>query len=213
MLDKQTASRSRMAYARICVEIAVDSDFPSHIDALVGDVKIKVPVEYSWRPPRCQHCNLFGHTQAKCSVAAAAAVVVAAEAAKVASAAKLVQQASAPKDKTTESNGWQVKNLKRSRGKIGGKNDEASRGGTNGASSSKSNEATGQDTSVFTQNKFHQLEEATNEMNVEVPVVHVIMEDNILQEIGGNKENEMIMEEVMSTSGQQSVKGYTCKSL
>lgn len=44
MLDKQTATRSRMTYARICVEVVVDSNFPSHIDAMVENVKLQLPI-------------------------------------------------------------------------------------------------------------------------------------------------------------------------
>lgn len=200
MLDKKTASRSKMAYARICVEIGVDSDFPPHIDALAGNVKIQVPVEYSWRPPRCQHCNVFGHTQSKCSAAAVAA--------KSASASKLVLQTSALKEKVIEYNGWQVKNLKRSRGKNGGKTDETMREGANGASSSKSMET--ESTSIPTQNKFHYLEGENTDMNIEIPV-HGAKEDNILKEIGGNNENEMVMEVVMTSGDQQKGKEFPTK--
>lgn len=77
MLDKKTTTRSRMTYARICVEVVVDSDFPSHIDALVDNVKLKIIVEYSWKPMICTHCAVFGSSQEKCAsvadVAAAAA--------------------------------------------------------------------------------------------------------------------------------------------
>ncbi|XP_026443835.1 uncharacterized protein LOC113343983 [Papaver somniferum] len=86
MLDKQTTNSSRMDYARVCVEVVVDSDFPAYIDAMVGKVQIQIPVEYSWKPPRCKHCGVFGHNQEKCASAAAAAKVAA-----TAAAAKLVQ--------------------------------------------------------------------------------------------------------------------------
>ncbi|XP_026459478.1 uncharacterized protein LOC113360153 [Papaver somniferum] len=78
-----------MAYARVCVEIAVDSDFPDHIDAMVGKVPIQIPVKYSWKPPRCYHCGVFGHHQEKCGSTIAAAAVSAAQVAATAAAAKL----------------------------------------------------------------------------------------------------------------------------
>lgn len=89
MLHKQTATTSRMTYARVCVEVNVDSDLPSQIDAMVGNVRIKVPVEYNWKPQKCSHCAVFGHTRDKCVVAAASDVVAAAQDAALVSAEKL----------------------------------------------------------------------------------------------------------------------------
>lgn len=66
-----------MSYARLCVEIDVQSDFPSQIDVLVGNVRIKIPVEKGWRPPICSHCIVFGHTIEKCAFVAASDVAAA----------------------------------------------------------------------------------------------------------------------------------------
>lgn len=68
MSDKNTLSRQRMNYARVCVEIDVNCAYPSEVPLIVGGMRITIPAEYPWKPPRCAHCGIFGHTFEKCSV-------------------------------------------------------------------------------------------------------------------------------------------------
>lgn len=140
-----------MLYVRICVEVAVDSDFPIHIDFMVGNVKLQLPVEYTWKPVRCAHCAVFGHSQEKC------ASVAATRSAYEAVTEKLVQENT--KDKGKKSGvfeAWVVKYLKRGRNKQGDKHIGPS-SGSNVASSSGSGANIGKDIPVVIQNKFQQL--------------------------------------------------------
>lgn len=144
MMDKHTATRSRMFYDRVCMEMAVDSYFPSQIDALVGKVRIKMHVEYSWKPPKCLHCGVFGHTQDKCvDVAAAAAEEV------------IVETSLVPGKKAFETDGWVIKSLKRGRGNNSSKNEGICVGNGDGASSIGTGSV--REIPVSVKNKFQQL--------------------------------------------------------
>ncbi|XP_026398606.1 uncharacterized protein LOC113294425 [Papaver somniferum] len=164
MLDKQTATRSRMNYAMVFVEVTVDSDLPSHIDALVGNTKIKVPVEYTWKPQKCSHCVVFGHTQNKCVAAIVAAFVAAANLAADEAAKKLIATTAEQSKKAGGNEGWVVKNLKRGRSKNFNKENISSSSG--GASSSGTKSVIENPLSV--KNKFHQLDGDTTIDNMEV---------------------------------------------
>ena len=78
MLDSYTTSMcmdswGRSSFARCLIEVDSHSDlldtvtigFPS----LTGEgfIKESIRVEYEWRPPRCNLCKIFGHTQDQCS--------------------------------------------------------------------------------------------------------------------------------------------------
>lgn len=65
-LDEQTASRSRIAYARVCVEVSCKDTLP---DSFVLDFeegqKFDIRVEYPWKPLKCDKCKVFGHSCGK----------------------------------------------------------------------------------------------------------------------------------------------------
>ncbi|KAJ9561159.1 hypothetical protein OSB04_006319 [Centaurea solstitialis] len=63
-LDRATEERcikqaGRVGFARVLVEVSADRSIPDNI---------KVSAEYKWKPPRCDHCKIFGHTFAKCEM-------------------------------------------------------------------------------------------------------------------------------------------------
>ncbi|XP_026458992.1 uncharacterized protein LOC113359600 [Papaver somniferum] len=164
LLDKKISTRSRTPYARVCVEVTVDSDLPSHIDALVGKTKIQIHVEYNWKPQKCAHCAVFGHSQDKC--------VAASNAAK--EAASRVMASNLEKNKNVGGDGWMVKNLKRGRGKNFNKENIAQNIGgasSNGTSHLKEN-------SLVTHNRFNQLVENSARENMEGVVQSVVQESN-----------------------------------
>ncbi|XP_026428352.1 uncharacterized protein LOC113324246 [Papaver somniferum] len=80
-MDNQTLNRSRISYARVCVEVDVMFDYQASIPVVVDDSKrFNVYVEYSWKPPKCMHCHVFGHNRNGCSklkMEKAAAVIAA----------------------------------------------------------------------------------------------------------------------------------------
>ncbi|KAK1257466.1 hypothetical protein QJS04_geneDACA024718 [Acorus gramineus] len=67
-LDSPTASRSRSAYARVCVEVEPDSTLPDEVFVEVrnGD-REAIRVTYDWKPEACAHCKTFSHDDAICS--------------------------------------------------------------------------------------------------------------------------------------------------
>ncbi|MQM14398.1 hypothetical protein Taro_047329 [Colocasia esculenta] len=69
-MDKMTASKKRLAFARICVLISSDFNFPSEIKVLhdTGDTE-DVLVNYEWKPKSCSVCSSFGHPDGSSTLA------------------------------------------------------------------------------------------------------------------------------------------------
>lgn len=67
MMDKLTATRARMSFARVLIEISVDCEYPSSVPVFYeGKHVVDVSVEYPWKAPKCNACNSFGHVAVKC---------------------------------------------------------------------------------------------------------------------------------------------------
>ncbi|KAK1313474.1 hypothetical protein QJS10_CPA06g01306 [Acorus calamus] len=66
-MDTPTATRSRTAFARVCVEFTAGDDLPDEVFVQIqnGD-RQAVRVTYDWKPEACSHCNTFGHDAALC---------------------------------------------------------------------------------------------------------------------------------------------------
>lgn len=54
-------AKNRGQFARACVEVSTEDDFPGKVPAVVGDHFEKIPVIYNWKPVPCSHCGVFGH--------------------------------------------------------------------------------------------------------------------------------------------------------
>ncbi|KAK2989361.1 hypothetical protein RJ640_003043 [Escallonia rubra] len=65
--DRMTAYGERLMYARVCVEMDVESTFPEKV-LLRGPNgwNHTQQVEYEWKPARCTHCKTFGHWETSC---------------------------------------------------------------------------------------------------------------------------------------------------
>ena len=65
--DEQTYNCTRLEYARVCVEADVALPFihQFEIESSLSSDPILIQVEYEWKPPRCDKCNIFGHVCAK----------------------------------------------------------------------------------------------------------------------------------------------------
>ncbi|PWA34057.1 zinc knuckle CX2CX4HX4C [Artemisia annua] len=69
----QTGS-GRFGYARVLVEMSVEKEFLNEIEICYRDkdnITVgmkKVKVEYSWKPPVCKHCKVFGHDEVNCKI-------------------------------------------------------------------------------------------------------------------------------------------------
>ncbi|XP_028121750.1 uncharacterized protein LOC114318961 [Camellia sinensis] len=65
-MDQLTARGSRVAFARICVEIEATSKLLSYFQIRCGDDAVLIKAEYQGLPSVCQHCQIFGHSTEKC---------------------------------------------------------------------------------------------------------------------------------------------------
>ncbi|GKE53920.1 RNA-directed DNA polymerase, eukaryota, reverse transcriptase zinc-binding domain protein, partial [Tanacetum coccineum] len=77
MMDQMTSDMckegsGRLGYARVLVEVDAGKEYLEKIEINYVDAmkKVKltkwVKVEYSWKPDRCMHCKVFGHTVNYC---------------------------------------------------------------------------------------------------------------------------------------------------
>ncbi|GAV72801.1 Exo_endo_phos domain-containing protein/DUF4283 domain-containing protein, partial [Cephalotus follicularis] len=66
-MDPATEGKQLISFARICVEMKADKEFPVAIKTrrTNGDIA-EVKVEYSWRPPVCERCKVFDHSTRIC---------------------------------------------------------------------------------------------------------------------------------------------------
>lgn len=68
-MDRFTAERSRLEYARVCVEVDVRKEIPSFVEVvrkngIIATVEVVVP----WLPVECSKCLKFGHREKACSI-------------------------------------------------------------------------------------------------------------------------------------------------
>ncbi|PWA50665.1 ATPase, F1/V1/A1 complex, alpha/beta subunit, Zinc knuckle CX2CX4HX4C [Artemisia annua] len=79
MMDKMTATMckegsGRLGYARVLVEIDAGKEYVEKLELSYVDKQLNVKrnkwvkVEYSWKPDKCNHCVVFGHSQSQCKV-------------------------------------------------------------------------------------------------------------------------------------------------
>lgn len=68
-MDQATASRSRISYIRVCVEMAaIAQPLDSLLVSLNGEPVVTLYFEYEWIPLRCSSCRFFGHNEKSCPV-------------------------------------------------------------------------------------------------------------------------------------------------
>jgi hypothetical protein len=60
--DSVTKEQLRLGFARVLVEVNIDSDFPKEIEVVGADgVRVVVGIEYPWLPVKCKKWKSFGH--------------------------------------------------------------------------------------------------------------------------------------------------------
>lgn len=67
LTDAPTALKTRLAFARIYVEVDADCKYPTKLPFRLDDKKYEVRAEYAWKPSSCFHCKTFGHLGHNCS--------------------------------------------------------------------------------------------------------------------------------------------------
>ncbi|KAK8709178.1 hypothetical protein V6N13_060207 [Hibiscus sabdariffa] len=70
-MDSITASRKRLEFAKVCIEVHAGVVLPKSIAVKLPDGSFAaVHVVIPWYPPSCSRCNNFGHAAKYCPVAA-----------------------------------------------------------------------------------------------------------------------------------------------
>ena len=66
-LDPLTENQTKLSFARICVEVGVDCEFPKSVLLDRGNGSYStIRIEYPWTPQCCSECKLFGHNLLNC---------------------------------------------------------------------------------------------------------------------------------------------------
>ena len=65
-MDHATATGTRYAFARVCVEVGLDAEFPTELRMKYKEKTIFQRVEYAWRPSPCKTCRTFTHGDNSC---------------------------------------------------------------------------------------------------------------------------------------------------
>ena len=66
--DSVTEEQLRIGYARVLVEVSVESDFPKEIEIVGADgSRVVVGIEYPWIPVKCHKCKSFCHLTHTCT--------------------------------------------------------------------------------------------------------------------------------------------------
>jgi hypothetical protein len=67
-VDSVTMEQLRLGFARVLVEVDVNSEFPKEIELIGLDGAVnKVGIEYPWLPIKCKKCHNFGHATHTCT--------------------------------------------------------------------------------------------------------------------------------------------------
>ncbi|PKU67540.1 RNA exonuclease 1 [Dendrobium catenatum] len=65
-VDTLTAKRTRLTFARICVKVDKNSDFPEEIPLEIDGEDLTLSVVYDWKPSKCEGCGSLVHPFALC---------------------------------------------------------------------------------------------------------------------------------------------------
>ncbi|KAJ8419338.1 LOW QUALITY PROTEIN: hypothetical protein Cgig2_024013 [Carnegiea gigantea] len=65
--DHYTKERTMLRYARLLIDISLDSSFPDFIEFFNdNEVLVRQQVVYEWEYVTCAHCHMFGHEEQAC---------------------------------------------------------------------------------------------------------------------------------------------------
>lgn len=67
-VDDLTYNRSRLNFARVCVEVNLKKKLPKKINLIVDNVKKELDIEFEKVPQYCHHCNHIGHNIGICYI-------------------------------------------------------------------------------------------------------------------------------------------------
>ncbi|KAL0907971.1 hypothetical protein M5K25_005493 [Dendrobium thyrsiflorum] len=65
-VDALTASKSRLTYARVCVQVDASASYPDTIPICVDGKIFNLQIQYEWRPSICSCCKSLNHQEDQC---------------------------------------------------------------------------------------------------------------------------------------------------
>ncbi|PKU76950.1 Uncharacterized protein MA16_Dca001556 [Dendrobium catenatum] len=65
-VDALTAAKTRLTYARICIQVSTTSLFPDLVSVSIEGEILKLQIQYEWKPSPCDTCSSLAHTSSQC---------------------------------------------------------------------------------------------------------------------------------------------------
>ncbi|KAL0915110.1 hypothetical protein M5K25_015509 [Dendrobium thyrsiflorum] len=65
-VDALTATKSRLTYARVCVQVDASAAYPETVPICVDGKIFNLMIQYEWRPSLCSCCNSINHQEDQC---------------------------------------------------------------------------------------------------------------------------------------------------
>ncbi|KAI0502424.1 hypothetical protein KFK09_017373 [Dendrobium nobile] len=65
-VDALTAAKTRLTYARICIQVSTSSSFPETVTVAIEGEVIKLQIQYEWKPVPCATCASLTHVSSNC---------------------------------------------------------------------------------------------------------------------------------------------------
>ncbi|KAL0913157.1 hypothetical protein M5K25_016596 [Dendrobium thyrsiflorum] len=65
-VDALTAQRTRLTFARVCVQVSADATFPEEVPISLEDEVFSLKIQYEWKPTPCEHCKSLSHLSSYC---------------------------------------------------------------------------------------------------------------------------------------------------
>ncbi|XP_020695549.1 uncharacterized protein LOC110109002 [Dendrobium catenatum] len=66
VVDDLTAEKTRLTYARVCVQVTKDCAYPESIPITILGEPFTLKIQYEWKPIPCQHCGSIVHSPEFC---------------------------------------------------------------------------------------------------------------------------------------------------
>ncbi|KAF5187086.1 Rna exonuclease, partial [Thalictrum thalictroides] len=66
-LDDATLKKTRLKFAKVCIEVDLECPFPKSLKIKLGGEIVDIKVDYTWIPSKCSKCASFGHLSNKCT--------------------------------------------------------------------------------------------------------------------------------------------------
>ncbi|PKU78722.1 Uncharacterized protein MA16_Dca000065 [Dendrobium catenatum] len=65
-VDSLTAAKTRLTYARVCIQVSTSSTFPESVAVSIEGEIFKLQIQYEWKPVPCSICASLAHASTNC---------------------------------------------------------------------------------------------------------------------------------------------------